>query len=68
MSLGNFPGLRSSIDTTIMKTIYEENTTAFKMCKFWNELPNNIRETKMLSKFKKDLKTYFFKQFVEDRY
>ena len=64
----NLPGLRSSSDTTRMKTNYEEKTTAFKMCKVWNELPINLRETATLPRFKKDLKTHFFKLFIEGRY
>ena len=52
--------LRSSADTTIMKTNLSCSTIAEEMCLTWNQLPKSIREIQCIEKFKTSLKTHYF--------
>ena len=37
------------------------------MVKNWNDLPANLRHLENMEKFKKDLKTYYFTQWLSEK-
>ena len=46
---------------------FGNNSIASKMVKNWNDLPTSLRYLENLDKFKKDLKTYYFEQWLTEK-
>ena len=57
--------LRSATDTTTLMTNYSETTIAYRICKSWNTLPRDVRESPSLECYLSRLKTYLYRQSFE---
>ena len=44
-----------------------KNSIASKMVKNWNELPAGLRHLENFDRFLKELKTYYFSQWLKDK-
>ena len=54
-------GLRSSSDNTVVESTSDGLTVASCMCRTWNNLPAELRNSHTIDTFKKNLKTYYFR-------
>ena len=54
--------LRSASNRTVMATDSSQGTIARHMCDEWNALPSEVREDEDFEKFKKKLKTFYFRK------
>ena len=64
---------RGSSDIFILKDTdstgrkFDKNSIVFKMVQNWNELPASLRHLENFDRFLKDLKTYYFSQWLNDK-